>query len=259
MLRGSILLAALAGCTDDHCIEGTCPDPGETRALPGPCSSRNNDSIFGPITYEYDDAQRVTHVEVRTDNGEDAPDRIATTWTYQGDRLVSVGHRQWEATSRTWTLGDDAVTESDRVYDPTRFAFLPLVGNNRLWPQAELGLLRDHARTYTWTSEGRHLVRRSVPTTEHPETRVLDVELDARDRIVAMQHDGDGDGVVDRVDRYAYDGDLLVHVVRIGVPLPFPGEMDYVYDAGGNVIEGRSVSGQDRPFVYREVYDYSCW
>ena len=264
--RYLVLVTVLGGCDDGRCIEGACPDYAETRKLPGPC--RGGSSLLGKLEFTYQGDQRLTragYVIVIDDERPDDRRFLGSEWTYdETGALQTISVRTIDPfvpRTTAWTFeGAEVQLDNGTAYLRAELEFLPLIGLEVAEPVAELGMTRSGSRPVEWAVEvtpaGTTRTRRvlAAPGAQVVATSVF--QLDERERIVMSSHDTNGDGTPEELDRFVYEGDLLVHQERSRRQVPISllrHSIDFTYDAGGNVVEATNEDG------YREVFAYDCW
>ena len=239
------LLAVTGACTDDaDCIHGSCAgDPGESRALPGPCTAASI-GYAHDCTFTYDSSHRLARAACKYYGGldDELVDHIAD-YTYEATGGITKIHQTGFHVDATWswltTTVDIAVASGDVVtrFDRSLFALYPGTPIDRSAPRAALGLVLDGGVKYTWSRSGTALVRTSATGA------TLEFTLDPAGRLVAVG-----------TERFTYDaGKLATHHVG-------ENDIEYRYDVGGNLIEVIGTTA-DEHFAdpVHEVYDYSCW
>jgi hypothetical protein len=256
-LRCIAIAVLLVGCEDERCLNGICPDWSETRTFPGPCSAafiRSNVEV-NTITFTYEN-ERIIGTSYTTTIDEPRRGVRGSTFSYSsnGDFDRVTAHPTFQSFENVWSFEGDRVIRSgffDGIFDAAEFRFFPLVGTGLVEPEAELGQLSEGARVYTWSTEGTRRIRHCEETNE-----TVTYTLDDRGRIIMIELDEGGDGVIERTSEFVFDGDLLVsrrhpHPFNFSI---FRTEIAWTHDVGGNVVEGTGAEG-----IYREVFDYDCW
>jgi YD repeat-containing protein len=247
MLRWTWLVLLFAGCSEDDCIRGVCPDRSDHHAYAGPCHSAEQDA-YGHTECSFTYVQgHVTHVDCTWATDEQGI--VVSDWTYDASwKMTSIHTVETDFSDEVgdredrWTLSDQRVVNDNRTFVASSFAFFPAVGTEILWPQAELGLFTQGTTSFQWTT--------ASPTTLHRSGTdgSFDVfHLDALGQVVSWTGPGNS-------ELWTYDPSaphrLIEHKTEADT-------IHYAYDAGGNVVEigMADVSGDGA----REVYDYTCW
>ena len=269
---------SVAGCSDDSCINGVCPNFDEARTLPGPCESaavqNQSSGVAEPanlnVTYAYtfeysasgELARVVTDVQewqrYGAGNFRPATTESETLWSYDANgavsaidtNMISLADMSTSVTS-TWRFDPQRVTETllqptqhTLVFDAASFAFLPMVGSEQASPGAEFGLLSADQEMFRWVV--RSPTRLDLYDTTNPVYGALDeFTLDADGRLLNWLS---ANGTDSQTISYSYEQGRLAHETD------FSGSTHtYSYDRGGNIVEHVTDTG------YREVYSYACW
>jgi YD repeat-containing protein len=254
MFTGLLFLATGACATDEdtHCINGVCAgDPAETRTFPGPCKAAGI-GYARHCSFAYDASARLSRSSCKYYFGsdelhDDEDDAIAVYHYDTAGAILSIDQTTWDALERqrTWTFGAATIDVVDqptgtlfKQYDRALFAFYPGSLVDRMILRAELGMTKLGSTNYAWTRDGSAWLRSGGGNP-------VKFTLDAAGRLVSTDP---------ATRRFEYEGGRLATHHENGF------DYEYVYDAGGNLIEviatGLAGSGDVRPY---EVYDYSCW
>ena len=251
------LLFLLAACSADS----SAPNFDETRSLPGPTRA---DCFRGTYEFEYDELDRLVSAGryVKPELG--MKELEGSRWSYDANGKVAQIMTSWPApilggTYVFWQLEAQPIRETLaqhlpgpgqdwKTYDPTLFAFMPLVGIRVADPIAELGVLSsrqlstDETVLTTWRVEGNLRIAHSSANDTATYT------LDDRGRIVSIIEDRGTDGTIDRTRTFEYALDRLMRTTDS------EGDFEeFAYDRGGNLAQTTGPDGSTC------VYSYAGW